>query len=33
MWEGSSPGAYDATRDAAANNDIKGMNDSSCKPN
>jgi hypothetical protein len=33
MWEGSAPGAYDATRDAAANNDIKEMNDSSCKPN
>ena len=33
MWEGEAPGAYDAARDAAANDDIKGMNDAKCKPN
>jgi hypothetical protein len=33
MWEGSAPGPYDATRDAAANDEIKEMNDSGCRPN
>ena len=33
MWQGEAPGAYDAARDAAANDAIKAMDDAKCKAN
>ena len=33
MWEGSSPGAYDATADKAANEAISALDDNQCKAN
>jgi hypothetical protein len=33
MWQGAAPGPYDATADAAANEQIKAMNDRLCRPN
>ena len=33
MWEGDSPGAYDAAKDGAANDQIKQLEDGQCKAN
>lgn len=33
MWQGTSPGAYDATADATANDALKALADPQCKPN
>jgi hypothetical protein len=33
MWQGSSPGPYDATADATANQALSALGDSHCRPN
>jgi hypothetical protein len=33
MWQGASPGPYDATADATANQSIASLGDTRCKPN
>jgi len=33
MWQGNSPGTYDAATDATANQAIAALNDTRCKPN
>jgi hypothetical protein len=33
MWQGNSPGPYDAAADAAANDAIRALGDPKCKPN
>jgi hypothetical protein len=33
MWTGDAPGAYDATVDKEANDTLKAMGDSKCRPN
>ena len=32
-WQGAAPGPYDATADAAANAQLKALNDPKCRPN
>jgi hypothetical protein len=33
MWQGDAPGPYDKAADAAANTEIKALNDPKCRPN